>query len=93
LEALIKINVSRFAEKQIARLPSFVIKALQYWMEAVELKGLAEIRKSRGYHDELLKGQRFGQRSVRLTRAYRVIYVETIEGLEVLVLEVNKHEY
>ena len=48
-----------------------------------------------GFHDEPLKGKRQGQRSVRLNRAYRAIYVERGTGAVELieVLEVNKHEY
>lgn len=40
-------------------------------------------------------GRRQGQRSVRLNRAYRAIYVEHENGeVELIeVLEVNKHEY
>ncbi len=37
--------------------------------------GLSEVRKVPGYHDEPLKGQRKGQRSIRLSRSYRAIYV------------------
>ena len=49
----------------------------------------------KGFHDEPLKGKRQGQRSVRLNRAYRAIYVEHETGeVELIeVLEVNKHEY
>jgi len=48
-----------------------------------------------GYHDEPLKGDRRGQRSVRLNRAYRVIYEENDQGdiVVILVLEVSKHGY
>ena len=48
-----------------------------------------------GYHDETLKGERKGQRSVRLNKGYRVIYEETETGNIVLISvpEVNKHEY
>lgn len=45
-------------------------------------------------HDEPLKGNRKGQRSIRLNRHYRAIYVikkETIEFVEIQ--EVTKHEY
>lgn len=34
-----------------------------------------------------------GQRSVRLNKAYRVIYIETVEGFEILIIEMNKHEH
>lgn len=93
MSALTKVYLSKAAEKQLARIPKYIAEALQYWVAAVEYKGIAEVRKTPGYHDEPLKGQRFGQRSVRLNRAYRAIYTEKNEGLEILIIEVNKHEY
>jgi proteic killer suppression protein len=49
----------------------------------------------RSSHDEPLKGDRQGQRSVRLNRAYRAIYVEREDDEVALVdvIEVNKHGY
>ena len=69
--------------------------AFYTWVKSVELDGIRKTRKVAGYHDERLKGERKGQRSVRLSRSYRVIYEETESGNIVLVgvLEVNKHEY
>ena len=57
--------------------------------------GLEEIRKIPGYHDEPLHGERRGQRSIRLSRGYRAIYiVKSDNSIEfVSVEEVNKHEY
>jgi len=54
-----------------------------------------QVRKLPGYHDEPLKGDRKGQRSVRLNRAYRAIYEESEDGqlTIITVLEVNKHDY
>lgn len=53
------------------------------------------LKKVPGYHDEALKGKRSGQRSIRLSKAYRAIYVIDQGGkIEIVkVLEVNKHEY
>jgi proteic killer suppression protein len=53
------------------------------------------LRKLPGFHDEPLKGRRKGQRSIRLSRMYRAIYVVKRDGsLEfVSVEEVSKHEY
>ena len=85
--------LSKFAEKQLKRIPFNIKEAFQYWVYAVEIQGVSEVRKRAGYHDEPLKGERKGQRSVRLNRSYRVIYVETLEGLEISVIEVNKHAY
>ena len=87
------VTVSKFAEKQLNKIPKNIAEALRYWVEAVEGEGVLEIRKLKGYHDESLKGNRKGQRSIRLSKAYRVIYVETNKNLEILVIEVNKHEY
>ena len=57
--------------------------------------GLEEVRKRPGYHDEPLLGDRRGQRSIRLNRSWRAIYVILSDGrIEfVEVQEVNKHEY
>lgn len=65
------------------------------WAQSVELKGLREIRKLPGYHDEPLKGVRLGQRSILLNIAYRAIYTEEQDGTISLIIieEVNKHEY
>lgn len=88
-----KVLISKFAEKQMRKLPSNIKEALKYWAESVERFGIREIRKLSGYHDEPLKGDRRGQRSIRLNRSYRAMYEETKEGIEVTVIEVNKHEY
>jgi proteic killer suppression protein len=59
----------------------------------VENQGLSEVRKHKGFHDESLVGDRKGQRSIRLNKAYRAIYKEVDGTVEILMLEVNKHEY
>ena len=89
------VTISKFAEKQIRKLPSQIRENLYVWALAVELKGIGEIRKLKGYHDEPLKGDRKGQRSIRLNRAYSAIYEQTQTGEVILigVLEVHKHDY
>ncbi len=89
------VLISKFAEKQLKKVPSFIKEALFVWARAVEESGLREVRKLPGYHDEPLKGQRAGQRSIKLNRGYRAIYEEDKGGNLILitVLEVNKHEY
>ena len=53
-----------------------------------------EVRKVKSYHDEPVKGKRKGQRSIRLTKAYRAFYRIIKEGNVVVeIQEVNKHEY
>lgn len=90
-----RVVVTRFAEKQISKVPNYISEALYIWVETVELSGIAETRKLKGYHDEPLKGYRKGQRSVRLNRSYRAIYIEdeNADLILVTVIEVNKHEY
>lgn len=89
------VHISRFAEKQLKKLPQHIKEALYIWVASVEESGIREVRRLPGYHDEPLKGVRKGQRSVRLSKAYRVIYEESETGelIVVTVLEVNKHEY
>jgi proteic killer suppression protein len=74
--------------------PRHVAIKLGAWAEDVAARGLEEVRKTPGYHDEPLKGRRKGQRSIRLSRAYRAIYTVHEDGVEfVLIEEVTKHGY
>lgn len=93
MAAITSVVLTKFAEKQLRKIPFQIKESLRYWAEAVERFGIREIRKLPGYHDEPLKGDRKGQRSIRLNRAYRAIYIEMKDGIEVIVIEVNKHEY
>jgi proteic killer suppression protein len=82
-------------EKQILKLPRYIQSKFDSWVSLLEEHGIYEIRRMSGFHDEPLKGRRFGQRSVRLNKAYRVIYVQSRQDhIEIIeVIEVNKHEY
>ena len=90
-----EVRVTKFAEKQIERLPQYIDEALEYWKDMIEIYGIEEMRKRYGYHDEPLKGTRTGQRSSRLNRSYRVIYQEYESGeiYIISIMEVNKHDY
>ncbi len=77
------------------QLPAFfIVDNSMIWVAAVEHDGLEEARKVPGYHDEPLKGDRAGPRSIRSSKAYGAIY-EIKEDTAKLVSgeEVNKHEY
>ncbi len=93
------VRISREARKQLARLPKHILQNFMAWVEIIELSGLEGARKIPGYNDEALRGERKGQSSVRLSRAYRAFYriEKDTDGRDViefiLVLEVNKHEY
>ncbi len=56
-----KVIVGKRAQKQLARMPTRIAVKLMAWVEAVTADGLEEVRKIPGYHDESLKGDRFGQ--------------------------------
>lgn len=65
------------------------------WIDAVEEDGLEATRRVPGFHDEPLKGDRQGQRSIRLSCQWRAIYEIRPEGgiQLVSVEEVTPHVY
>ena len=81
--------------KALKVLPAHILRNLQRWAMQVEMLGMKEVRKIPGYHDEPLKGKRKGQRSIRLSKAYRAFYTEyKYEGINTISIEeINKHEY
>lgn len=88
------VTLSERAAKELRSVPRYIQEKLLIWIDAVELRGLAEVRKVPGFHDEPLKGDRKGQRSIRLNQAYRAIYVVVSGAAQfVRVEEVNKHRY
>jgi proteic killer suppression protein len=95
MELPCSVWLTKFADKQLKILPSNIVAAFWTWVKTVELDGIRNTRKLSGYHDEPLKGDRKGQRSIRLNKAYRVIYEETNSGNIILIAvqEINKHEY
>lgn len=81
-------------KKELRRLPIHIQEKAEKWALDVEEYGLEKVRQLPGLHDEPLKGNRLGQRSIRLSKSYRLIYVvfeETI--IVVTVLEIHKHDY
>ena len=86
--------MSRQAQKDLTTVPRHVIVKLQDWVEDVEDRGLQEVRKIPGYHDEPLKGAFKGLRSIRLSKAYRAYYrIVKGEAQFVCVERVDKHVY
>ena len=68
------VVISGAAQKDLAKVPQYIAVKLGAGASLVCEIGLEEVRKVPGYHDEPLKGIRKGQRSIRLSRAYRAIY-------------------
>jgi proteic killer suppression protein len=89
------VRLSSRARKDLAKVPVHIVRKLSAWVSAVEQSGLESVRKVPSYHDEPLKGRRQGQRSIRLSLAWRAIYGIAKEGsIEfVSVEEGSKHGY
>lgn len=88
------VKLSTKALKDLRKIPLPIVIKLQSWIDAVGHRGLSEVRKIPGYHDEPLRGRREGQRSIRLNKAYRAIYVIKDGAISfVEIQEVNKHDY
>ena len=88
------VELSKGAKKDLTKVPEYIRLKFQYWVSLVEEISIENVRKIKGFHDEPLQGNRFGQRSIRLNKEYRAIYSIMKDKIElVLVEEVNKHEY
>ena len=89
-----RVDLSKRAQKQLRPVPRHIAIKLGAWVADVADRGLEEVRKVPGFHDEPLRGQRAGQRSIRLSRAYRAIYVIKNDGAQFAsVEEVSRHAY
>jgi proteic killer suppression protein len=90
---LTKVTYSRKFEKQLGKTPGYIREKAHLWIFNVRLIGIAEVSKSPGYHDEALKGSLQGYRSVRMNKAYRLIYRVIEDGIYIELLEIHRHEY
>jgi proteic killer suppression protein len=88
------VEISLSVKKNLHKIPLQIKKKLFTRVAAVEERGLSDVRKIPGYHDEPLKGDRLGQRSIRLNKQWRAIYKTINNKIEfVLIQEVTPHEY
>jgi toxin HigB-1 len=93
------VRITKRAQKELRKVPEHVANKLLQGIDDVEESGLEEVRKLPSFHDEPLRGQRKGQRSIRLARSYRAIYeIKTNDEVEldiefVSVEEVHEHDY
>lgn len=91
-----RVELSKAVERQIKgnKLPGHVVVKLQAWVDDVETRGVEEVRKIPGYHDEPCKGDMTGYRSIRLSRSWRAYYgIKSGEVKFILIERVDKHEY
>jgi addiction module RelE/StbE family toxin len=75
------------------KLPPAILEKYQAWKNLVQENGPEKLKEYPGYRDEKLEGERFGQRSSRLSRQYRVIYQVHKTEVTVRVLEITPHKY
>ena len=89
------VIVRERVQDDLKKYPKHIVAKLTSWINAVGHDGLGQVRKIPGYHDEPLHGARKGQRSIRLSKAYRAIYLIDKSGqMEIVeIIEVNKHDY
>jgi toxin HigB-1 len=92
---LVNVELSRTARKQLTKVPSHIVRKFALWVDLVQVEGLEAARAVPGYRDHGLKGTWQGYRAVRLSDAYRAIYIVQTDGSveAVHVEEVNKHDY
>jgi addiction module RelE/StbE family toxin len=91
----VKVELSRTARKQLARVPAHIVRKFAVWVDLVQIEGLEAARAVPGFRDHALKGEWQGYRAVRRSDAYRAIYIIHTDGRveTVHVVEVNKHDY
>lgn len=89
------VLVSKKAKDNLKSVPVHIARKVGTWIDSVAHDGLLAVGKIPGFHDEPLKGDRKGQRSIRLSKAYRAIYVIGNNGnIEIAeIIEVHKHDY
>jgi toxin HigB-1 len=92
---IIEIQISRHALKNLKKTPLYIQEKFRAWLVAVDKVGLEKTRKRPGWHDEPLQGARQGQRSIRLNKQWRAIYIVKKNGDVQLIeiREVTPHEY
>ena len=89
-----KVEFSRTASKSLSKVPAHIKTKLLGWVDLVEKHGIYEARKSKGYHDEPLKGEKSGLRSIRLSGKWRAEYSERLGVVELIVIEeVHAHAH
>jgi proteic killer suppression protein len=85
------VVLDRQAQRQLKRTPRQIIRKLRDWVVNITRRGIREVSRQPGFHDEPLSGKRQGQRSIRLSRQWRAIYWPS--GSRVSIQTVTPHDY
>jgi len=92
---IVNVKISAKAIKNLKRAPKYIQEKFTAWVIAVNKSGLENTKRCLGWHDEQLLGKRSGQRSIRLNKQWRAIYLinknNEIKFIEII--EVTPHDY
>jgi proteic killer suppression protein len=89
-----KVSLRAQAQKGLQKAPKHIQEKFFVWVDMVERLGIEKVRRIPGFHDEPLKGKRAGQRSIRLNKQWRAIYVWLDDKIHLIeILEVTPHDY
>lgn len=93
---MVKVVFTKIAKKQICKIPNEILEVVQKWILTIEVIGIGNTRKlgGKGLHDEPLKGELKGLRSIRLNKSWR-LYHKELDGIPKIVSieRVDKHQY
>ena len=91
---IFRVVIGKQAGKDLERMQRYIADIFLAWVLDVEKRGIEEVRKVPGYHDELCQGKLKGLRSIRLTKGYRAYYRIERKQIEFIFVEgVDKHVY
>ncbi len=89
------VELASKVRKQLTKVPVHIAKKFALWVDLVRLDGLDVARAIPGFRITPSRGEWQGYRAIRLSDAYRTIYIlrdrNSVET--VCVEEVNKHDY
>ena len=74
-----EVILSSLAKKQLSRSHEYIARKFEYRLDLIQMLGLRETRKYKGFHNDPLQGDRKNQLSVRISEADRIIYREINE--------------
>jgi len=88
-----KVLEDKNVKKQLRKIPKEILEKYEFWKNVVEFDGPKGLRRLPAMKDHALKGEWSGARSSYLNKQWRVIYFIKSNVLEIIVLEVNSHDY
>jgi mRNA-degrading endonuclease RelE of RelBE toxin-antitoxin system len=88
-----RIEEHRRVDKQLDAAPREILKRYEKWKDIAMISGPPGLRRIKGFHDEVLRGEWQGHRSSRLGLQYRVIYRVIPDQSLFQVVHITPHDY